>query len=94
MLSNLVMVFRLFENTNIGSSIKTSEQVAGNEREGMQILPGPPGPRRGPFQIGLWPLALPAPARISPAPATEQKQHDDNDQYSIHNLSFISVLYS
>jgi len=32
--------------------------------------------------------ALPAPTRVSPAPATDQKQHQNNDQYSIHNLSF------
>ena len=32
--------------------------------------------------------------RISPAPTTDQKQHKNNDQYSIHSLSFIWVLYS
>jgi hypothetical protein len=29
-------------------------------------------------------IALGAPTRVSPAPATEQKQHQKNNQYSIH----------
>jgi len=34
-------------------------------------------------------LTLPAATRISPASTTDQKQHENNDQYSIHSLSSI-----
>jgi hypothetical protein len=31
-------------------------------------------------------IALAAPTRVSPAPATEQKQHQKNNQYGFHRL--------
>ena len=32
----------------------------------------------------FWVIALAAPTRVSPAPATEQKQHHQNNQYGFH----------
>jgi hypothetical protein len=37
--------------------------------------------------------ALPAPTRISPAPATEQKQHQKNNQQSRHGFTFSPFHY-
>ena len=46
-------------------------------------------------------IALPAPTRVSPAPATEQEQHHKNNQYGFHSynltlgeagLAFVAVI--